>query len=165
MSSSHKTPDPERYKQAAQNRKARHDYLIETTLEAGIVLKGSEVKALRAGRAQITEAYATERGRELFLFNAHIPEYGQAMKGENHEPRRPRKLLLNRHELNKLMGAITKDGMTVVPLDIHFNARGIAKVTLGMAKGKKKADKREALKARDWEREKARVMKAGIKGE
>ena len=157
--SNSKEHDPERYKLAAQNRKARHDYLIEQTLEAGIELKGTEVKALRAGKAQITESYATEKGRELFLFNAHIPEYGLAAKGQSHEPRRPRKLLLHRNELNKLIGAVTKDGMTAVPLDIHFNARGRAKVTLGLAKGKKKADKREAIKAREWEREKARVMK------
>jgi SsrA-binding protein len=151
--------DPERYKMAAQNRKARHDYAIEQTFEAGIELFGTEVKSLRAGRAQITESYATERGRELFLFNAHIPEYGQAAKGQSHEPRRPRKLLLHKNEINKLMGAITKDGMTLVPLDIHFNQRGRAKVSLGLAKGKKKADKREAIKNREWEREKARFMK------
>lgn len=165
MSGAAKEHDPERYKLAAQNRKARHDFLIESTVEAGIVLQGSEVKALRAGRAQITESYATERDRELYLFNAHIPEYGNAMKGENHLPRRPRKLIMHRREINKLIGAITRDGMTIVPLDIHFNQRGIAKVTLGLAKGKKKGDKREAIKAREWEREKGRILKAGIKGD
>ncbi len=154
-----KEHDPERYKMAAQNRKARHDYAIEQTIEAGIELKGTEVKALRAGKAQITESYATERERDLYLYNAHIPEYGLAAKGQSHEPRRPRRLLLHRHELNKLIGAIRKDGMTLVPLDIHFNPRGRAKLTLGLAKGKKKADKREAIKAREWDREKARFMK------
>lgn len=154
-----KEHDPERYKLAAQNRKARHDFAIESTIEAGIELKGTEVKSLRAGKAQITESYATERARELYLYNAHIPEYGQAAKGQSHEPRRPRRLLLHRNELNKLIGAITKEGMTAVPLDIHFNQRGRAKVTLGLAKGKKKADKREAIKAREWEREKARIMR------
>lgn len=154
-----KEHDPERYKMAAQNRKARHDYAIEQTFEAGIELVGTEVKSLRAGRAQITESFATERGRELFLYNAYIPEYGQAAKGQSHEPRRPRKLLLHKNEIHKLMGAITKDGMTLVPLDIHFNQRGRAKVSLGLAKGKKKADKREAIKNREWEREKARFMK------
>lgn len=156
--------DPERYRIAAQNRKARYDYAIESTYEAGIELKGTEVKSLRAGRAQITESYATERNRELFLFNAHIPEYGMAVKDGNHEPRRPRKLLLHRSELNKIIGLIAKEGMTAVPLDIHFNPRGRAKVTLGMAKGKRKADKREAIKNREWEREKARVLKAGTRG-
>lgn len=160
-----KEHDPERYKIAAQNRKARFDYAIEQTMEAGIELKGTEVKALRAGRAQITESYATERGRELYLYNAHIPEYGMAVKDGNHEPRRPRKLLLHRNELNKIIGAINKEGMTAVPLDIHFNQRGRAKVTLGLAKGKKKADKREAIKQREWDREKARVLKAGTRGD
>lgn len=163
--SNQKDHDPERYKIAAQNRKARFDYAITETFECGIELKGTEVKALRAGRAQITEAYATERGRELFLFNAHIPEYGQAVKDGNHEPRRIRKLLLNRNELNKIIGAINKDGMTAVPLDIHFNKRGRAKLTLGLAKGKKKADKREAIKAREWNREKGRILKAGTRGD
>lgn len=163
--SNQKDIDPERYKIAAQNRKARFDFSIETTFECGIALKGTEVKALRAGRAQITESYATERGRELFLYNAHIPEYGQAVKDGNHEPRRARKLLLHRNELNKIIGAINKEGMTAVPLDIHFNAKGRAKVTLGLAKGKKKADKREAIKAREWNREKGRILKAGTRGD
>jgi SsrA-binding protein len=159
MSNSAKNHDPERYKLAAQNRKARHDYAILDTLEAGIALTGTEVKSLRQGRAQITESFATERDGEIWLYNAHIPEYAQGLKDKAHPPRRPRKLLLHRHQINKLIGAIARDGMTAVPLDIHFNDRGIAKVTLGLAKGKQKADKREAIKKREWEREKARVMK------
>lgn len=161
MSNNAKDHDPERYKLAAQNRKARHDYNIIETFETGIALTGTEVKSLRLGRAQITESFATERGRELYLFNAHIPEYHQAAKGQSHEPRRPRKLLLHRNQIHKIMGAIARDGMTAVPLDIHFNERGIAKLTLGLAKGKQKADKREAIKNREWEREKGRILKAG----
>jgi len=152
-------PDPDRYRLAAQNRRARHDYFIESTIEVGIVLAGTEVKSLRAGKAQITESYATDDGGELFLYNAHIPEYGQAAKGQSHEPRRPRKLLLHKREMNKLVGAIAKDGMTAVPLQIPFNDRGIAKVLLGMAKGKKQHDKRETIKKREWEREKARTLR------
>lgn len=154
-----KAHDPERYKMAAQNRKARHDYLIVDTFETGIALKGTEVKSLRLGRAQITESYATERGHELYLLNAHIPEYNMAALGQSHEPRRPRKLLLHRNQINKIIAAISKDGMTAVPLDIHFNERGRAKLTLGLAKGKHKADKRAAIKEREWNREKARVMR------
>ncbi len=154
-----KAHDPERYKMAAQNRKARHDYLIVDTFETGIALTGTEVKSLRLGRAQITESYATERGHELYLLNAHIPEYNMAAAGQSHEPRRPRKLLLHRSQINKIIAAIGKEGMTAVPLDIHFNERGRAKLTLGLAKGKHKADKRAAIKEREWNREKARVMR------
>jgi SsrA-binding protein len=143
---------------AALNRRARHDYLIEDTLEAGLMLTGSEVKVLRQGHASIAESYATEQGGELWLINAHIPEYKSATRF-NHEPRRPRKLLVHRKELNKLMGAIKREGVTLVPISIYFNARGIAKLELGLAKGKKKADKREAEKARDWQRDKARLMR------
>lgn len=158
MSQGSQKPDPDRFKLAAQNRKARHDYTIVETLEAGMVLTSTEVKMLRLGRGQITEAYAGERGGEIFLFNAHIPEYAQAMKGQGHDPKRPRKLLLHRREINKLIGAITRDGMTAVPLDIHFT-RGRAKISLGLAKGKTKGDKREAIKQREWDREKRRVLK------
>jgi SsrA-binding protein len=143
---------------AAQNRRARFDYLIEDTLEAGLMLTGSEVKVLRQGHASIAESYATEQGGELWLINAHIPEYKSATRF-NHEPRRPRKLLVHRKELNRLMGAIKRDGVTLVPMSIYFNNRGIAKLELGLAKGKKKADKREAEKARDWQRDKARIMR------
>lgn len=148
-------------KYAAQNRRARHDYLIQDTLEAGMVLAGTEVKMLRQGQASINEAYATERDGELYLINAHIPEYKPARM--NHEPGRPRKLLVHRKELNKLLGAIRREGMTLVPLGIYFNPRGLAKCELGLAKGKKKADKREAEKTRDWQRDKARLMR-GEKG-
>ena len=141
----------------AQNRRARHDYLIETTLEAGIELLGTEVKVLRQGLASINEAYAAERDGELWLVNSHFPTYPPARF--NHEPRRLRKLLLRRREINRLMGAIRREGMTVVPLSVYFNARGRAKLELGLAKGKRKSDKREAEKARDWQRDKARLMR------
>lgn len=143
---------------AAQNRKARHEYTIVDTVEAGIMLVGTEVKSLRAGKGNINEAFAGPSGDELVLYNAYIPEY-QAKMPFPHETRRPRKLLLHRRELRKLVGAIAKDGMTLVPLDIHFNDRGIAKVQLGLAKGRKAHDKREAIKQRDWNREKARVLR------
>ena len=144
-------------KYAAQNRRARHDYLIQDTVEAGMVLVGTEVKMLRQGQASIAEAYAIERDGALYLVNAHIPEYKSAR--QNHEPGRPRKLLLHRKEQDKLRGLIKREGMTIVPLGIYFNARGLAKCELGLAKGKKKADKREAEKTRDWQRDKARLMR------
>ena len=144
---------------AAQNRKARHDYIIESTLEAGIVLTGSEVKSLRLGQGNITESYAVERDGDIVLLNAYIPEYKQAGQF-NHETRRPRKLLLKRREIDKLTGQVKLAGMTLVPLKIYFNARGIAKVELGVARGKHKADKRETEKKRDWERERGRLLRA-----
>jgi SsrA-binding protein len=143
---------------AAVNRRARHDYLIEDTLEAGIVLSGSEVKVLRQGQMSIAEAYAAIDDGELWLINAHIPEYKAATRF-NHEPRRPRKLLVHRKELNKLIGAVRREGATLVPLSIYFNERGVAKCEVGLAKGKRKSDKREAEKARDWQRDKARLMR------
>lgn len=143
----------------AQNRRARHDYLIEDTLEAGLVLRGSEVKVLRRGQASIAEAYADEEGGELYLVNANIPEYAAAAKF-GHEPRRPRKLLLHRKEMNRLLGAIRRQGVTLVPLSIYFNAQGRAKVALGLARGKRKADRRDAEKARDWQRDRARILRA-----
>jgi len=149
--------DPARI--AAQNRKARHDYIIESTLEAGIVLTGSEVKSLRQGHGNITESYAVERDGDIVLLNSYIPEYKQAGKF-NHETRRPRKLLLNRREIDKLGGLAQRAGMTLVPLKIYFNPRGIAKVELGIAKGKNKGDKRESEKKRDWERERGRLLRA-----
>jgi SsrA-binding protein len=145
----------ERY--VAQNRRARHDYLIEDTFEAGIALHGSEVKVLRNGLASIAEAYAGEKGGEIFLFNANIPEYPAARF--NHEPKRARRLLMHRREINKLLGRVTREGMTLIPLAIYFNGRGRAKLALGLAKGKRKSDKREAEKARDWQRDKARIMR------
>jgi SsrA-binding protein len=144
---------------AAQNRRARHDYFIDQTLEAGIILVGSEVKALRTGQASINESYAGEIDGELFLLNAHIPEYKQAHRLLQHEVRRPRKLLLHRKELGKLLGSIKREGVTIVPLSVYFNARGMAKVELGLARGKRKTDKREADKARDWQRDKARLLR------
>jgi SsrA-binding protein len=143
---------------AAQNRKARFDYAIKEQVEAGIVLKGPEVKSLRAGRATLTEAWAGEREGELFLFNCYIPEY-QGGVLSRFEPRAPRKLLVKRKEANRLLGAVARDGITLVPLDIHFNDRGIAKVQLGLGQGRNKADKRHAIADRDWQRDKARLMR------
>ena len=143
---------------AAQNRRARFDYEILDTLEAGIVLSGTEVKALRAGQASINESYAGEKDGELYLINAYVPEY-KAANRFNHEPRRLRKLLVHRRQLNRLLGSVRRDGVTLVPLSIYFNERGIAKVELGLAKGRKKGDKREYLKKQDWQRDKARLMR------
>lgn len=142
----------------AQNRRARFDYFIDDTLEAGIVLSGTEVKSLRQGRASINESHAGEMGGELYLFNAHIPEYLQANRF-NHEPRRPRKLLVKKRELNRLLGAVKKEGVTLVPLTLYFNRRGLVKVQLGLARGKKQHDKRETEKTRDWQRQKQRIMR------
>lgn len=149
-------------KTVAQNRKARHDYFIEETIEAGIVLTGTEVKSLRSGQASIAESYAgtdKTRGGELFLINAYIPEYAKAHIKLQHEVRRPRKLLLHKNQLEKLLAAVQRKGVTLVPLSIYFNARGIAKVEIGIAAGKKKHDKRDAIKDRDWQREKLRLMR------
>jgi SsrA-binding protein len=141
----------------AQNRRARHDYAIDDTIEAGLQLVGTEVKVLRQGLASIAEAYATARGGEIVLLNANFPIYPSARF--NHEPRRPRRLLLHRREINRLMGAVKRDGITLVPLAIYFNARGRAKLELGLAKGKRKADKREVEKARDWQRDRGRILR------
>lgn len=143
----------------AQNRKARHDYFIVETLEAGIMLAGSEVKSLRQGKGNIIESYAGQMEGELYLFNAYIPEY-QAGTFFTHETRRPRKLLVHRRELRKLLASMGREGMTLVPLSIYFNPRGIAKVQLGLAKGKKMHDRREAQKEQDWKRQKARLLRA-----
>ena len=143
---------------AAQNRKARHDFFIEETLEAGIQLLGTEVKSLRAGGASIAESYAGPREGELYLWNAHIPEY-EGAKHFSHEPRRARKLLVRRRELSRLIGAVQRAGVTLIPLSVYFNDKGIAKVQLGVAKGKRKVDKRDAEKKRDWNREQARLMR------
>lgn len=152
-----KAPDsPNRI--VAQNRKARHNYTIEDNLEVGIMLTGSEVKSLRLGRATISEAYAKAEGDEIFLLNAHIPEYKQAGPF-NHEPARPRKLLLHRRQIDRLLAAIQKKGVTLVPLKIYFNERGRAKLDLGIAVGKKQHDKRQTDKSRDWDRQKARLMR------
>lgn len=145
-------------KLVADNRRARFDYEILDMIEAGVVLSGSEVKSLRAGRASLSEAHAGERGGELWLFNVHIPEYGPASRF-GHEPKRPRKLLLHRKEVNRLLGAVQKEGMTIVPLRLYFNDRGIAKLQVALARGKKHHDKRETEKKRDWQREKARLIR------
>lgn len=142
----------------AENRRARFDYEIQETFEAGLALQGTEVKSLREGRSNIAEAYATEEGGEIWLVNAYIPEYQQANRF-NHETKRPRKLLLHRREMAKLIGAVQKEGMTIVPLKIYFNRRGIAKCLIGLARGKKLHDKRETEKKRDWNREKARLLR------
>src|SRR3954467_704119 len=144
---------------AAQNRKARFDYAIKDTVEAGIVLKGPEVKSLRLGRATLSEAWAGERDGEVFLFNAHIPEY-QGGVLSRFEPRAPRKLLLKKKQINQLLGEISKKGATLVPLQIHFNDQGRAKVLIGVGTGKQKQDKRQAIADRDWARDKARLLRA-----
>ena len=144
---------------AAQNRKARHDYTINDTIEAGLALVGPEVKSLRAGRATLVDAWAGEREGEMWLFNAYIPEWQAGSHMARFEPRRPRKLLLHRRQVRELTGSITREGTTLVPLQIHFNERGRAKVLLGLAEGRKKHDKRAAIAARDWQRDKARLMR------
>ena len=142
----------------ADNRKARFNYEILDTYEAGIALTGTEVKSLRQGKATIGDAYAGPSGEEFFLFNAYFPEYLQANRF-NHETKRPRRLLLHRRQINKLIGATQREGFTVVPLKMYFNERGRAKVELGLGRGKKLHDKRETEKQRDWNRERARVMR------
>ena len=143
----------------AQNRKARHNYFIEDTIEAGIILAGTEVKSLREGHASITESYAGVTAGEIFLINAHIPEHSKSNAKWQHEVRRPRKLLLHRNEMVKLIEAVNRKGTTLVPLAIYFNKRGLAKVSIGIAGGKKMQDKREDIKKRDWQREKSRIMR------
>jgi SsrA-binding protein len=151
--------DPNR-RVAAENRKARHHYFIEDEIECGIVLEGSEVKSLREGHANIAESYATVEGAELWLINSYIPPYAQVKnQAFAHEERRRRKLLVKARELAKLWQAIGREGMTLVPLKLYFNEKGRAKLLLGIAKGKKLADKRETEKKRDWAREKSRLMR------
>ena len=145
---------------AALNRKARRDYHIEETFEAGVALAGSEVKSLRQGSANIGDAYAAVRRGELFLMNAYIAEYGHANR-LNHEPRRPRKLLMHRREINRLAGSVERKGMTLVPLSVYFSDRGVAKVELGLARGKRAYDKRASEKERDWRRRRARLLREG----
>jgi SsrA-binding protein len=147
----------------AENRRARYDYEILDTLEAGIMLTGTEVKSLRVGKAQITESYASPERGELWLINAHIPEYLQANRF-NHEEKRPRKLLVSKKDLGKLREGVERAGNTIVPLKLYFNERGIAKLLIGLAKGKKSFDKRETEKNRDWKREQGRIMKHGSRG-
>jgi SsrA-binding protein len=142
----------------AENRKARFTYAIGDTLEAGIVLTGSEVKSLRGGKSTIGESYANAKGGELWLVNAYIPEYTEASRF-NHAPKRDRKLLVHKREAGKLAAAIQREGMTLVPLKMYFNDKGRAKLLLGVAKGKKVHDKRETEKQRDWQRDKARLLR------
>ena len=142
----------------AENRRARYEYFVEERFEAGIELKGTEVKSLRTGQGSIAESYAAVDGDEMWLINSHIPEYGSG-SWMNHEPRRRRKLLLRSREIDKLQGAITRQGLTVVPLSIYFNSRGRAKIELALARGKKVHDKRETIKERDWKREQGRLMR------
>ena len=142
----------------ADNRKARFNYLIGETFEAGIQLAGTEVKSLRQSKATIAESYVSPERGEIWLINANIPEYLQANRF-NHEPKRPRKLLLNKRQIGRLMGAVQREGMTIVPLRLYFNERGMAKVEIALATGKKLHDKRETEKARDWAREKGRLIR------
>jgi SsrA-binding protein len=143
----------------ADNRKARYNYEIGEVFEAGIALTGSEVKSLRQGKATIAESYADPRGSEIWLVNANIPEYLQAGRF-NHLPKRPRRLLLHRVQINKLMGAVEREGMTLVPLKLYFNEKGRAKIELALARGKKLYDKRQTEKKRSWERERGRLLRA-----
>jgi len=147
------------YKVIADNRRARFDYFLENALEAGIALTGTEVKSLRNGRANIAESYVSiENGDELHLINADIPPYGHANRF-NHEPRRPRKLLLHRKEISRFMTGIQREGMTIVPTKLYFNDKGMVKLEIALAKGKKLHDKREASAERDWNRDKARLLR------
>ena len=144
---------------AAQNRKARYDYTINDTIEAGLALVGPEVKSLRAGRATLVDAWAGEREGEMFLFGCHIGDWQASSSVAKFDPLRPKKLLLHRKQVRELTGTVTREGTTLVPLQIHFNDRGRAKVLLGLAEGRKKHDKRAAIAARDWQRDKARLMR------
>lgn len=151
--------DERNIKVVAENRKARFNYAIEDTVEAGIALTGTEVKSIRNGKATIAESYADAREGEIWLVNANIPEYLQANRF-NHLPKRPRKLLLHKRQANKLIGAVEREGMTLIPLKLYFNERGRAKLQLALAKGKKLHDKRETERKRSWDRERGRIMRA-----
>ena len=141
----------------AENRRARHDYQIEETLEAGIILHGSEVKSLRTGRASIAESYVGDNNGRLALFNTNIPVYPASR--DNHQPKRVRELLVSRKQRNRLLGLIRREGVTLVPLFLYFNDRGLAKLQIGLAKGRKKEDKRQAERDRDWSRQKQRLLR------
>ena len=142
----------------ADNRKARHDYEYLETFEAGLQLTGTEVKSLRNGKANIAESYATDEEGEIWLINSYIPEYLEGNRN-NHNPRRRRKLLLHKREMDKLMGGVQKEGLTIIPSRLYFNARGLAKLQIALARGRKVHDKRQVAKNRDWNREKARLMR------
>lgn len=146
-------------KTVADNRRANFDYAIEDKFEAGIVLTGTEVKSLRHGQCMIAESHIAEKDSQLHLLNAHIPEYQQASQLLQHEPRRARKLLLNKREINRLMGAVSREGYTIIPLRIYFDKKGRAKLEIALAKGKKQYDKRETEKKRDWSRDKQRILR------
>lgn len=148
----------ERYKIAADNRKARYNFEILDVFEAGLVLTGTEVKSLRNGKAMIAESYAEVKGGELLLINSYIPEYLEGNRF-NHEPKRPRKLLLHRRQIDKMDIAVSREGMTIVPLKVFFNDKGRAKIEVAIARGKKLHDKRESDKARDWKREQGRILR------
>ena len=151
-------PPFDKQKVVAENRRARFDYFVEDRFEAGIALTGTEVKALRQGEGSIAESYANAAGEEIWLINSHIPEYSHGNR-QNHEPRRPRKLLLKSREISKLLGAVQRQGLTLVPLSIYFNGNGRAKVELALARGKKVHDKRKTIKERDWKREQQRLLR------
>lgn len=153
-----KPPTFEKTKIVAENRRARFEYTIDTVYEAGIALTGTEVKSLRGGEGSIAESYAEVTGTGVWLVNSNIPEFSHGNR-YNHEPKRPRKLLLHEREINKLHGAVAREGMTLVPLMIYFNSKGRAKVELALAKGRKDHDKRAAIKERDWKREAGRIMR------
>ena len=142
----------------AENRKARYNYEIKEKIQTGIILTGTEVKSLRLGKASISESYASDTNGKLFLINSNIPMY-EAANNFNHEPTRQRELLVSKKERNKLLGLIKKEGVTLVPLSLYFNNKGFAKLDIGIAKGKKKEDKRESIKLRDWNRQKSRILK------
>ena len=155
-------PSPfDKAKVVAENRRARFDYFVEERLEAGIALTGTEVKSLRFGEGSIAESYAAVEGDEVWLINSHIPEYSHGNR-LNHAPRRPRKLLLKGREIAKLHGAVTRQGLTLVPLSIYFNSRGRAKIELAIARGKKMHDKRDTQKERDWKREQQRLLRHNV---
>jgi SsrA-binding protein len=148
----------DKVKTVAENRRARHEYFLEQFFEAGIALTGTEVKSLRFGEGSIAESYAEVKGDQVWLVNANVPEFSHGNRF-NHEPKRPRKLLLHEREINKLRAGIQREGMTLIPLSIYFNGRGRAKVELALAKGKKMHDKRETAKERDWKRDQARILR------
>ena len=158
MSRPQSAPTFEKTKVVAENRRARFDFAIDEIFEAGIALQGTEVKALRSGQGTIAESYAEVSDEQVWLINANIPEFSHGNRF-NHEPKRPRKLLLSRRQINKLHGAVARQGMTLVPMSIYFNSSGRAKVELALAKGKKDHDKREAIKERDWKRDKQRLLR------
>lgn len=153
-----KKADRPKLKIVADNRRARFDYELGDPVEAGLQLLGTEVKALRAGKANLGEAYAGPNGDEIFIYNLHIPEYTEGNRN-NHEPRRPRRLLMHRREISRMLAGVQREGMTIVPMKLYFNPRGLVKLELALGKGKKTHDKRQTIKQRDWNREKSRLVK------